>query len=64
MLCKDHRLSVLRAAPKRPVRHLPFGVCMALAKATLVKAQAVMVDGVRDQAPSVAGLGVLDGLEG
>ena len=39
-------------------------VCMALAKATLVKAQAVMVDGVRDQAPSVAGLGVLDGLEG
>jgi hypothetical protein len=54
MLCKDQRLSVLRAAPKRPVRHLPFGVWMALAKATPVKAHAVMVDGLRDQAPLAA----------
>lgn len=55
MLCQDQRLSVLRAAPKRPVRHLPFGVWMALAKATPVKAHTVMADGVRDQAPLVAG---------
>jgi hypothetical protein len=54
MLCQDQRLSVLRAAPKRAVRHLPFGVWMALAKATPVKAHAVMADGVRDQAPLVA----------
>jgi hypothetical protein len=54
MLCKDQRLSVLRAAPKRSVRHLPFGVWMALAKATPVKAHAVIVNGLRDQAPLVA----------
>ena len=53
MLCKDQRLTVLRAAPKRAVRHLPFGVWMALAKATPVKAHAVMADGLRDQAPLV-----------
>ena len=53
MLCKDQRLSVLRAAPKRSVRHLPFGVWMALAKSTPVKAHAVMADGLRDQAPLV-----------
>ena len=64
MLCQDQRLSVLRAAPKRPVRHLPFGVWMALAKATPVKAQAAMVDGLRDQAPLVAGVGGTKGLEG
>ena len=54
MLCKDQRLSVLRPAPKRAVRHLPFGVWMALAKATPVKAHAVIVNGLRDQAPLVA----------
>jgi hypothetical protein len=64
MLCKDQRLIVLRAAPKRPVRHLPYGVWIALATATPVKAQAVMVDGLRDQAPLVAGLAGMQGLEG
>lgn len=64
MLCKDQLLSVLRAAPKRSVRHLPFGVWMALAKATPVKASAVMADGLRDQAPLVADVAEVEVSEG
>ena len=36
MLCVDGRLDVVRAAPKRPCRELPFGVWMALVKAAPV----------------------------
>lgn len=64
MLCKDQRLSVLRTAPKRSVKHLHFGVWMALAKATPVKAYAVMADGLRDQAPLVAEVAEVEVSEG
>lgn len=36
MLARDGKLSVLRAAPRRPRQALPFGVWLALAKATPV----------------------------
>ena len=44
--------------------HLPFGVWMALAKATPVKAHAVMADGLRDQAPLVAEVAEVEASEG
>lgn len=47
----DDRLVVLRSAPKRPVSQLPFGVWMALAKATPVHGMSLTDDGVNDQAP-------------
>ena len=37
MLCADGQLDVVRPAPKRPCRELPFGVWMALAKATPIR---------------------------
>jgi hypothetical protein len=36
MICFDNKLEVVRMAPKRPAPQLPFGVWMALAKATPV----------------------------
>jgi hypothetical protein len=36
MICLDNKLEVARMAPKRPSQQLPFGVWMALAKATPV----------------------------
>lgn len=51
MLCVEGQLDVVRAAPKRPCKELPFGVWMALAKATPVQGLSSTDDGVNDQAP-------------
>jgi hypothetical protein len=50
MLCADGQLEVLRPAPKRPCRELPFGVWMALAKATPIRDMEVLGEGTLDQA--------------
>lgn len=57
MQCADGKLDVLRAAPKRPCKELPFGVWMALAKATPIRDLNVLGDGKLDQA------GLMDGGE-
>ena len=45
LLSRDGRLEVLRAAPKRACADLPFGVWMALAKATPQGAQQALTQG-------------------
>jgi hypothetical protein len=54
MLCLEEKLEVLRAAPKRACLQLPFGVWMALAKATPVA-------GLNDQLYWELGQGALGG---
>lgn len=50
MLCVDGQLDVVRAAPKRPCRELPFGVWMTLAKATPIQALELQGEEALDQA--------------
>jgi len=50
MVCMHNKLEVVRMAPKRPSHQLPFGVWMALAKATPVQAWTLDEDGTFDQA--------------
>ena len=50
MVCMRNKLEVVRMAPKRPSRQLPFGVWMALAKATPVQSWTLSEDGTLDQA--------------
>ena len=45
LLSRDGKLEVLRAAPKRACADLPFGVWMALAKATPLSSSAVLAPG-------------------
>ncbi len=51
MVWADGTLAVVRNAPKRPSVQLPFGVWMALAKATPVEGGAAGDDDGADQAP-------------
>ena len=44
MVCLDNKLEVIRMAPKRPAPQLPFGVWMALAKATPVSMSTDITD--------------------
>ncbi|WPC68006.1 hypothetical protein SBP18_05695 [Rhodoferax ferrireducens] len=50
MVCMRNKLEVVRMAPKRPSPQLPFGVWMALAKATPVQVWTLSEDGTVDQA--------------
>lgn len=51
MVWVDEKLAVARTAPKRPSMQLPFGVWMALAKATPVQGVFEGDDDLMDQAP-------------
>lgn len=51
MVWVDAKLVVARTAPKRPSMQLPFGVWMALAKATPVQGVFSGDDGLMGQAP-------------
>jgi hypothetical protein len=51
MIWVDGKLAVARTAPKRPSMQLPFGVWMALAKATPVQGVFSGDDDLMDQAP-------------
>lgn len=51
MIWVDGKLAVARTAPKRPSMQLPFGVWMALAKATPVQGVLSGDDDLMDQAP-------------
>jgi hypothetical protein len=53
MVCLDDKLEVVRMAPKRPAPGLPFGVWMALVKATPVPGLHLGAEGDRDQASLV-----------
>lgn len=55
MLCAAGKLDVLRAAPKRPCLELPFGVWMALAKATPILNLELLGDGRLNQAGLMGG---------
>lgn len=50
MVCMRDKLEAVRMAPKRPSPQLPFGVWMALAKATPVQVWTLSEDGTVDQA--------------
>ena len=47
---RDGQLDVVRAAPQRTCRELPFGVWMALSKATPIRHLSLLGDGTLDQA--------------
>lgn len=54
----DGKLVVVRPAPKRSVRQLPFGVWIALAKAVPVQEVSLTEDGCSDQAQLVHKVGI------
>lgn len=49
MLCANGQREVLRTAPKRPRRELPFGVWRALAQATPTRDAEMLGNGTLDQ---------------